>query len=99
MTNFNFGPDVVWPGVAKMVEEMHELGVPLGKLIMRQGDTNYWGGRDLRPEIVDEAADVMAAVVFMATANFTVDEMLKFSTRYEHKFGVYMRWHKDGEEL
>lgn len=96
---FNFGPGVKWPGVAKMLEEMGELAQPLGKLVMVRGkDKKHWSG-PLRPSIVEESADVMAAVMFLAEENFTTEEMAVFIERRSAKLAQYKEWHRKGEEL
>lgn len=82
---FKFGPGVVWPGVAKVVEEMGELQQQLGKLIMVEGrDEVHWSG-PLRANIVDEAADVHAAIMFLSSANFDENEKRYFIERFMEK--------------
>jgi hypothetical protein len=81
--------DKDWPGIAKMVEECGELQevLPLvilakslgsmtqtqGKLLMIQGGTDHWSG-DLRKAMVEEMADVLAAIAFVGEHNLSKRE-------------------------
>lgn len=99
MVNFGFGPGVVWPGVAKVVEETGELGQQLGKLIMVSGrDAVHWSG-PLRPKIWEEVADSCAALTFLIEANATEDEMVYVNDRVAKKLEKFRKWHREGEKL
>lgn len=86
--------DKKWPGVAKVLEEMNELGVELGKLMGSNGKTKHWTG-DLKPRIMDEAADVLAAVTFMIDFNFKDEDHDYILERFEKKYKTFTGWRSD----
>ena len=86
--------DEEWPGVSKVLEEKDELGVELGKLMGTRGDTNHWSG-DLRPKILDESADVLAAVTFMVGMNFNPEERNYVVDRMIDKLATYYKWQEE----
>lgn len=68
---------------------MGELAQSLGKLIMVDGkDEKHWSG-PLKPRIVEEAADVVAAVVFLAEHNFSDKEFAAFLDRRDVKINKF----------
>jgi hypothetical protein len=83
----------VWPGTVKLIEEMGELQQVLGKLIMTGGDTKHWSG-DLRPRLVEELADVMAALQFFSMANLSTDEIKATLARSDEKLVLFHEWTK-----
>lgn len=95
----NVGPYTIgsdtWPGMSKLQEEMSELGVVLAKIQSLNGDTDYWRGRDLRTELVDEIGDVAAAVEFFVTHNLTGAEQEILSARRDTKLDRFNRWRRD----
>lgn len=96
---YAIGSDV-WPGTAKLVEEMGEVQQQLGKLLGAGGD-RHWDG-DLRPRLIEELGDLLAAARFFAFHNFTKGEYAAILTREMDKFAAFEGWHKDpkppGEE-
>ena len=86
--------DEEWPGVSKVLEEKDELGVELGKLMGTRGDTNHWSG-DLRPKIVDETADLFAALTFFSVHNFTDEEWEYMNNRILSKLETYDKWQEE----
>lgn len=84
----------VWPGTSKVLEEMGELQQVLGKLIQTGGDARHWDG-DLRPKIVEEIADVLAALDFFAMKNLTAEENVQVSVRFFVKCGLFRGWHQE----
>lgn len=91
--DFSIGSDV-WPGASKLLEEMGELTQVLGKLIATHGRTDHWSG-DLRAMLVDEMADVLAAISFFRSHNLTADEMMQMSERCAAKRELFEGWHRD----
>lgn len=82
-----------WPGLAKVGEEMNELGIELNKLLMVGGDTDaYWGKRPLRQNIVEETADVLASARYFAQQNFTAEELKFLEWRIAIKTSNYHEW-------
>lgn len=90
---FAFG-DEHWPGVAKLVEEMGELGQVIGKLMMVHGSRSHWSG-DLRQQFIDELADVQAATFFVERHILTQGERSEMHERYLEKVDKFEEWHKD----
>lgn len=91
MTPFSFGSRI-WPGTAKLFEEMGELTQVLGKLLMLGGRTDHWSG-DLRIMLVDELADVQAALRFFVIHCLTDDERKAFAERTSQKLTKFEGWH------
>jgi len=83
----------VWPGVSKVLEEMGELAQVLGKLIAVAGSTSHWDG-DLRGRVIEEAADVLAAVRFFAELNLDSQELRAFNVRVFAKIQKFHDWHR-----
>jgi hypothetical protein len=88
----------VWPGTSKLIEEMGELQQILGKLIAVAGDTKHWDG-DLRPRLIGEAADLMAALQFFMAENLTKEDMVLVANRVAEKRARFEQWHQSGDPL
>lgn len=91
--SFSIG-NQIWPGTSKLIEEMGELQQVLGKLIATAGDTNHWSG-DLRARMIEELADVGAALRFFAVENFTREELIQMLERSEKKKELFQKWHSE----
>lgn len=89
--DFSIGSQI-WPGTSKLLEEMGELQQVLGKLIATAGDTAHWSG-DLRQKMIDEIADVSAAIRFFSTENFSNDQLLAILNRADEKLSTFQKWH------
>ncbi|WP_433617530.1 hypothetical protein ACQP2P_18245 [Dactylosporangium sp. CA-139114] len=82
-----------WPGLAKLAEEAGELVQILAKLVGASGRETYYDGTDLRARLIEECADVIAAVTFFTETNAlgpAVDE------RAGEKLALFRRWHAEG---
>lgn len=81
-------------GLAKLIEECGELQQVAGKMLAYyHHDQHPDGGPPLRERLEDEAADVMAAIDFVAqTFRLDSDRMLDRSQR---KFVLFTGWHED----
>ena len=90
---FAFG-SVVMPGTAKLVEEQGELVQVLGKYMMTGGEPAHWSG-DLRPALVDELADVSAAIMFFKDHNLTLEERVRYVERMRDKVALFEKWHAE----
>lgn len=104
--------DKEWPGLAKLVEESGELTeiLPMvlllkavgkltqtnGKIMMLQGGTDHWSG-NLRKAMLEEMADVEAALIFVATNNLTKREQNSIAARVAKKLNKFERWHAGNE--
>ena len=95
--DYAIGSDV-WPGLSKVIEEMGEALVVLGKIIGAGGVTDYWGGRDLRAEAVEELADVMGTIGYFCEHNFTIEETEELLDRSEMKRDRFNDWHDNGHD-
>lgn len=94
---FAFG-DKEWPGLAKLNEESGELVQVIGKLMMTHGEAEHWDGSDLRVRLVEEMADVAAAVSFVEVFALTAEERAVLDARRIEKFALFARWHEDQAE-
>lgn len=90
---FAFGDDA-WPGVAKLVEECGEVIQVAGKLMMTHGSIVHWTG-NLRQLLLDEIADVEAAIVFFNRHNMTDMERRDMCRRVTAKVAKFEGWHAD----
>lgn len=86
-----------WPGLSKVVEEGGELLQVAGKLIGSGGSTAHWSG-DLRPMLVEEIADVWAALDFFVMRNLEDFECVAISRRRQSKFHQFMKWDRETKE-
>jgi len=96
--DFSIGSQV-WPGAAKLIEEMAELQQLLAKLIATAGKTKYWGGVDLKERVKEEMADVEAAMMFFARQNFSAEDEECIKKRAELKGDLYEKWHAGQDPL
>jgi hypothetical protein len=85
-----------WSGIAKLVEELGELQTILGKLLGVGGSTAHWQG-DLRPRLIEEMADVQAAIIHVEDHVLTADERHAMSNRRLHKGLLFSSWHAQGK--
>lgn len=83
----------VWPGTAKTLEEMGELGQVLGKLIALGGPIEHWDGTKLDRRLTEEIADVYAALDFFVDMNGL--DKGKIERRRAKKFKLFWSWHKE----
>lgn len=86
--------DKEWPGVSKVLEEMGELQQVLGKIMGVRGETVHWSG-DLRKMLLEEVADVLAALVFLQNRNLTDAEARGVRDRMLFKLERFEAWHRD----
>jgi NTP pyrophosphatase (non-canonical NTP hydrolase) len=91
--SFAFG-DKQWPGLAKLNEECGEVIQVIGKLMMTHGNRAHWSG-DLRPMLIEELADLEAAITFFNVHNFELDERAAFTRRLRAKMDKFEEWHDD----
>ena len=86
-----------WPGTSKVLEEMGELTQVLGKLIGSHGETDHYDGSDLRQRLVEEVADVRAALTFFVEFNMTSEEKDRILCRMCEKLTRFNKWHAEGK--
>ncbi len=93
---FAFGSSI-WPGLAKLIEEAGEVGQVAGKLVMTGGERQHWDGTDLQTRLIQEMADVVAAVQFVSVYNLTDLEVVELEERVAKKLQQFIDWHVFGE--
>ena len=86
----------VWPGMSKVIEEMGELAQVFGKLMGTGGEPKHWDGSNLRERLIEELADVYAAVQFFAANNLTKEEQFEWAKRIGKKRELFDEWHAGG---
>lgn len=93
MMDYAIGSNL-WPGLSKLVEECGEVLQVVGKIVATGGNTEHWDGNgSLRERLVEELADVLAAVHFVGDANqLSYDAIYARSTR---KLALFHEWHKN----
>lgn len=92
--DYSIGSDH-WPGTSKLLEEMGELQQVLGKLLGAGGEVNHWDGSNLRERLVEEIADLKAAITFFQSENLTDEECAAVSRRSLEKMRLFEKWHKE----
>lgn len=100
-----------WSGVSKLMEECGEVLQACGKLIATRGEVKHWdGGPPLDERLIDEMADLFAAIKFVVHHNFDnapgdrtwpgLSPMRqRFSDRVKEKMERFDRWHADEGKL
>lgn len=95
---FAFG-NKEWPGLAKLNEEAGELVQVIGKLMMTHGKSEHWEpGVNLRVKLIEEMADVAAALAFQAAHVLSMDEVQTYTTRSYAKLALFDKWHVEQAE-
>jgi len=90
--DFSLGSSV-WPGVSKLIEECGEVQQVCGKLLGTGGLPNHWDGTDLSERLLEEMADVTAAVRFVLEENSLDEEA--FEERIAAKLQLFREWHTE----
>lgn len=89
--SFSIGSDV-WPGLSKMIEEAGELLQVAGKIIATHGAAGHWDGSDLRERLIEEMADVQAAIEFVSRQNLGLLDRQHLQRRAEAKLALFDEW-------
>lgn len=96
-----------WRGLAKLSEEMGELQQVFGKLIDNGGNTMVkydpkycktredWIGLDLGAKLVEELADLSAALEYFIMNNFDSHDLEAICCRVAMKLEKYEEWSND----
>lgn len=92
---YSIGSDVV-PGLAKAMEEAGEFIQVAGKIIAAGGMGEHWDGSDLRTRLAEEAADLYAALDFLAGQNGLTDAFTH--ERRGHKLALFTDWHSHNRD-
>lgn len=92
--------DQEWPGISKLVEELGELGQVCGKLMGTGGKIEHWDGEgNLDRRLLNEMADVAAAIEFVLKRNLTMYDLHTFHGRREQKLALFDQWHAKGRAV
>ncbi len=91
--------DTEYPGISKLVEECGELLQACGKLMATHGEPAHWDGSDLRVRLVQEMADVYAAISFVRNVVLSPQEERTIERRAAEKLAAFYRWHRDQRSL
>lgn len=86
--------DEVYPGLSKVTEECGEVLQVIGKLMATHGKAQHWDGQDLAARLVEELADLQAAIVFVM-GDGTLHGRALFNERYREKLNLFQRWHRE----
>lgn len=84
-----------WAGIVKLQEETSELGVELAKLHAAP-DGKHWDNSEKEPlvqRVMNEMADVQAALLFFAETNFSPGQRYDMSVRTINKLAKFIKWH------
>lgn len=86
--------DKEWAGLSKLAEEAGEVLQVIGKLMATHGDRLHYDGSDLRVRLLEEIADLSAAVQFVA-GEFSRAERSAMNERVVQKLQLFQRWHRE----
>lgn len=84
-----------WPDTSRLLEEMGKLQQVLGKLLGTGGEVNHWDGSNLRERLVEELADLKAAIWLFENFNLTSEEKQAIVRRFHKKLDLFEKWHKE----
>ena len=79
----------LWPSMSKVAQVF-------GKLMGTGGEPKHWDGSNLRERLIEELADVYAAVQFFAANNLTKEEQFEWAKRIGKKRELFDEWHAGG---
>ena len=82
----------VLPGLAKMAQESAELTHVIMR-IMEVGGMDHWRGNQ-RQNLLDEMADVLAAIKYFGHRNLTYGERLNLEANSLTKFTKTLEWER-----
>lgn len=86
----------IWPGGAKLIEELGEVGQVMGRLVAFPDviDTNHPDGSNLLIRMQEELGDLMAAISFFVESNPVIDQQA-INSRCLEKLIRFRGWHDD----
>lgn len=85
----------VWKGVYKLQEEMGELQQALGKLCVYTSG-KHPDGKDWRKQLIEELADVEAAITYFRNINLNDEERRIILARCCQKVAKFQEWGLSG---
>ncbi len=93
MSRFAIG-DSQWAGLGKLVEETGEVQQVAGKIMGCRGAQVHYSGDDLKAQLQDELADLLAAIDFVVKHNDLDKEAIV--ERLMAKLDLFENWHQSG---
>lgn len=84
-----------WPGLSKLTEEAGEVLQVVGKLMGTRGQLKHWDGSRLNLRLVEELADLAAAIDFVLEHNARQLSRVAFENRRAEKLAVFNKWRAD----
>lgn len=84
--------DKEWAGISKLAEEAGEVLQVIGKLLGTRGKRKHWDGTDLRVRLLEEIADLAAAIEFVM-GEMSPSELADVQARVRKKLGLFRLWH------
>lgn len=85
-----------WPGLSKLAEEAAEVIQVIGKLMQTSGGIQHWKGPPLDQRLIEEMADLQAAIAFVLEHNPQIDRSA-FIERWHYKLARFRKWHRDNQ--
>lgn len=86
----------VWPGTAKLAEECGELVQVIMKIVSTAGTMQFLDGQTVGSErLVEEMADVEAALEFVRRHALTLTEQRALIVRRSEKLNLFERWRRE----
>lgn len=93
---YSIGSDTL-PGLAKLAEEIGELQQVIGKIMGIGHVGQHWDGLNLTEKLVEEIADVRAAVQFFVMQNLH-DRAAEIDSRFWAKFTQFRQYHCEAQD-
>lgn len=93
---YSIGADE-WPGLSKLIEEAGEIIQVGGKILGTGGQEKHWDGTNLRERMIEELADLYAAIKFFVGTNLTQEERREWMKRADQKRELFYEWRKIGD--
>jgi NTP pyrophosphatase (non-canonical NTP hydrolase) len=88
---YSIGSDVL-PGLSRLAEEAGEVVQVIGKILGAGHLGTHFDGTDLRQRLLDELADLTAAVAFVGDKN--VLPWADVEQRAERRYRQFCEWHE-----
>jgi NTP pyrophosphatase (non-canonical NTP hydrolase) len=87
--------DERWPGLSKLNEECGEVIQVIGKLMGARGVTDHWDGTNLKQRLIEELADLRAAIHLVTDLNLSEQEFKLYLDRIDDKLTLFKQWHRE----
>lgn len=85
-----------WPGLSKLIEEAGEVLQVAGEIqglgTSHESPNRHWDGSELRERLIEELADLTAAIIFVR--HHCKLDAEQWRQRTEEKLKLFNEWHK-----